>query len=228
MEAPAFLQRFFNFARSRASGWLGSRSPQRAADSTLRVVVGAGGVFQPGWIATDIDTLDVRSESDWRRHFALRPIDAVLAEHVWEHLAPEEALEAARNCYRYLRPGGYVRAAVPDGLHPDAGYRDWVRPGGSGPGADDHQVLYTYRGLSDLFQAAGFRVELLEYFDENGHFHYRDWDPQDGMIRRSSRFDERNRDGRLNYTSIILDARKPHPVRPRVADARAADRSDRR
>ena len=49
-------------------------------------------------------------------------IDAILAEHVWEHLAEEEGLAAAKCCYRYLRPGGYLRVAVPDGFHPDANF----------------------------------------------------------------------------------------------------------
>jgi predicted SAM-dependent methyltransferase len=69
-------------------------------------------------------------------------------------------------------------------------------------------VLYDHGMFTDLFQWAGFRVELLEYFDTNGTFHCRDWNPEDGKIVRSSRFDDRNRDGRLNYTSIILDAWK--------------------
>jgi predicted SAM-dependent methyltransferase len=50
---------------------------------------------------------------------------------------------------------------------------------------------------------------LLEYFDERGTFHYHDWSPADGMIRRSARFDSRNVGGHLAYTSIILDAKKP-------------------
>jgi predicted SAM-dependent methyltransferase len=37
---------------------------------------------------------------------------------------------------------------------------------------------------------------------------YVDYNPDDGKINRSSRFDERNNDGSLNYTSLILDACK--------------------
>jgi hypothetical protein len=66
----------------------------------------------------------------------------IKAEHVWEHLMPEQGATAARICHRFLRPGGYVRVAVPDGLHPDPKYVEWVRPGGSGLGAWDHTVLH--------------------------------------------------------------------------------------
>lgn len=40
--------------------------------------------------------------------------DAFLAEHVLEHLSLQDAHHAARNCHRFLRPGGRMRIAVPD------------------------------------------------------------------------------------------------------------------
>jgi predicted SAM-dependent methyltransferase len=84
-------------------------------------------------------------------------------------------------------------------------------------------VFYTYRSAEELFQLAGFRVELYEYFDEDCVFHYRHWDVLDGKIRRSQRFDPRNRGGRLGYTSIVLDAVKPEPDRqPQVLVTAAA------
>ncbi len=106
-------------------------------------------------------------------------------------------------------PGGYLRVAVPDGLHPDPSYNDWVRPGGSGPGAEDHKCLFTYKTFSKLFADVGFDVNLLEYFDETREFHRLDWSPADGMIDRSRQFDPRNDGAKLKYTSIILDAVKP-------------------
>ena len=79
--------------------------------------------------------------------------------------------------------------------------------GGKGSGAR-HKVLYNYESLSSLFERAGFKVELLEYFDSDGEFHYVDWDTDSGKIHRSRRFDKRNKNGALKYTSIILDAHK--------------------
>jgi predicted SAM-dependent methyltransferase len=177
--------------------------------SPLRIVVGAGGLYDPGWIPTDVDVLDILDDAHWRRLFRENSIDAILAEHVWEHLTAEQGRRAARNCQRFLRPGGYLRAAVPDGFHPDPTYREWVRPGGSGAGAHDHKLLYNHETFRQLFESAAFQVHLLEYFDSAGQFHAVNWDPALGKIDRSQRFDERNRDGRLVYTSIVLDARKP-------------------
>jgi predicted SAM-dependent methyltransferase len=172
------------------------------------VVIGAAGVFDPGWIPSDIPYLDITNEGHWSRYFSPGSIDALLAEHVWEHLTAADARSAARNCLRFLKPGGYLRVAVPDGFHPDSGYRERVKPGGTGAGADDHKVLYTHASLTALFEEAGFEVELLEYFDAHGNFHDRPWDPAHGKIVRSRRFDERNTGGRLSYTSVVLDARK--------------------
>jgi predicted SAM-dependent methyltransferase len=180
---------------------------QRAAP--VRIVLGASGIYDAGWIPTEIGVLDILNLGHWSRVFAENSIDAILAEHVWEHLTPEQGLLAARHCLRFLKPGGYLRVAVPDGFHPDPNYIEWVRVGGSGAGADDHKVLYTRDTFRRLFEQAGFDVELLEYFDSAGVFHAVEWDPAAGKIFRSRRFDERNQNGQLNYTSLILDARKP-------------------
>ena len=174
-----------------------------------KIVVGASGVVPDGWIGTDIDQLNLVVQSDWDRYFLTHSIDAILAEHVWEHLTPEQGKTAARMCQRYLKPGGYLRAAVPDGGHSDPTYINYVKPGGIGAGADDHKVLYTNKTFAAMFQSAGFdQVDSLEFFDESGEFQATAWNESDGMIHRSIRFDKRNQDGRPNYTSLIVDARK--------------------
>jgi len=175
----------------------------------LKIVVGTCGMSVPGWISSDVGYLNLLRPEHWAAQFAPASIEAILAEHVWEHLSPAEGLVAARTCYDYLRPGGYLRVAVPDGFHPDPAYRRQVQVGGSGFGADDHKVLYDHLTFSALFTRTGFAVTLLEYFDDRGQFHTQPWDPAGGMVRRSQRFDPRNEAGHLHYTSLILDARKP-------------------
>ena len=176
--------------------------------SPLRVVIGASGIYDAGWVQTDVEHLNLLNPNQWRSYFHRSSIDAILAEHVWEHLTFDEGLEAAKRCFEYLKPGGYLRVAVPDGYHPDQHYIEYVKPGGCGPGADDHKVLYNHPTLVEIFEQAGFRVVLLEYFDSEGRFHSVDWNVHDGKIHRSKRFDERNQKGKLNYTSLILDAHK--------------------
>lgn len=177
---------------------------------TKRILLGAAKDRQKGWISTDYYVLDVTSNSDWCRLFDPNSIDALCAEHLWEHLTSKEGLQAARNAHFFLRPGARLRIAVPDGLNPSDEYLEWVRPGGIGPGADDHKVLYNYETISELGRRAGFEVTLLEYFDKVGKFRKVNWDSCHGHIKRSLRFDERNKGGKLKYTSIIVDFVKPN------------------
>ena len=98
---------------------------------------------------TDIDMLNVVKEEDWLKYFKPSSISTILAEHVFEHLNESDTGAAIRNIYHFLRPGGIFRIAVPDGFHISAKYIDYVKPGGSGAGAADHKILYTYKTLSD-------------------------------------------------------------------------------
>jgi predicted SAM-dependent methyltransferase len=174
----------------------------------LRIAVGAENRADPGWIVTEHEYHDIADRRDWERFFAKDSIDAILAEHVFEHLVPDAAARAASLCHEFLKPGGRLRVAVPDGLHPDPAYIEWVDVGGIGPGAWDHKVLYRYDTFRDLFAAAGFEVTLLEHWDERRVLHQAEWDPEQGRIRRSIRFDTKDRGG-FRYSSIILDALKP-------------------
>lgn len=175
----------------------------------VRVIIGSGYTHYKGWIHTDIDTFNILLEDNWSKYFQENTIDRLLAEHVWEHLTAEQAQLAFKYCFKYLKPGGALRIAIPDGYHPDPEYIDKVKPGGSGDGADDHKVLYNYHLLTQWLQEAGFEVKLLEYFDENGHFHQQPWKSEDGYIKRSAANDARNAGGKLVYTSLLVDAFKP-------------------
>jgi predicted SAM-dependent methyltransferase len=179
-----------------------------ADGAPLRIAVGAESRADPGWITTEHSYHDIAAREDWERFFAKESLDAILAEHVFEHLTPAAALRAAHLCHEFLKPGGRLRVAVPDGLHPDPAYIEWVDVGGVGPGAWDHKMLYRYDTFCELFADAGFAVRLLEYWDERRVLHQADWDPADGRIRRSIRFDTKDRGG-FRYSSIILDATKP-------------------
>jgi predicted SAM-dependent methyltransferase len=174
----------------------------------IKIIIGAGETSQKGWISTEIDQLNLLKEKNWARFFPKKNISAILSEHVWEHLTKEEGMMAARMCFKYLSSGGYLRVAVPDGFHCNKEYIEYVKPNGNGPGAEDHKILYNFQTFKEIFESVGFSVDLLEYFDENGKFIHKEWNPEQGMITRSKKFDQRNCDGKLNYTSIILDAKK--------------------
>ena len=183
-----------------------------ATATPLRIIIGAGSQRWPGWFPTQQADLDLLDPATWERFLGDRRPDALLCEHVWEHLTPAEARIAAATCFRFLKPGGSLRCAVPDANFPDAEYQRNARPGGPGPAdhpAADHKILYDYRAFVAVFAEVGFEVDLLEWCDETGRFHFRYWDPADGPIYRSLRSDHRNADGKLRFVSLIVDARKP-------------------
>ena len=177
----------------------------RAASRDIKIIIGAGETRYDGWIATDIPAFDILNPAHWAQLFPPKAIDRMLAEHVFEHLTTAQLGEFLQIAGPYLAPAARIRIAVPDGHHPDANYIERVRPGGSGIGADDHKVLYTWELISEVLGEFDFHYQLLEYFDAEGTFHRHEWSEQDGFIRRSAKYDRRNADGDLNFTSLIID-----------------------
>ena len=165
------------------------------ASAPINLIVGAKAQRQAGWISTDIDTLDIRSDADWSRHFAPGSVDRILCESCLEHMTFEDGLLALRNFHKYLKRGGRVRVAVPDRNHRDEAYQFWTAPGGGGQrfarwfiyGAHEpeHMVFYDYRTLSELMRQAGFTTRLVEWFDERGQFYRQPWSYEDGEVTRS-------------------------------------------
>ena len=68
-----------------------------ASQARVRIIVGAGDDGYEGWIATNKDRLDLLRDDDWAYLFQSKLIDAILAEHVWEHLDCRTAIVVAQN-----------------------------------------------------------------------------------------------------------------------------------
>ena len=84
-------------------------APKHDRPAKVRVIVGACEDRFEGWIATDKGQLDLLREADWDYQFGPNSVDAILAEHVWEHLDCNAAIVATQNCFNSLKPGGYIR-----------------------------------------------------------------------------------------------------------------------
>ena len=169
----------------------------------LNVVLGGGTTSYEGWMETDQNVLDITVPDSWSGLFKPASIDRLLAEHVFEHLSEDQCRVAFAECYRYLKPAGLFRLAVPDGYRRDPDYVAEVAPP-----RDGHQSLFTVETLPPLLEEAGFKVTPLEYFDSAEQFHALPWDERDGHIIRSIRFDhqERFKRGDMFYTSLVIDA----------------------
>ena len=88
----------------------------------INIVVGAGPTKYKGWFSTDIVTLDVTKESDFRKYFSKKKIHKVLAEHILEHLTNSELELMAENLFKYSEENVNIRIAVPDGFHSNINY----------------------------------------------------------------------------------------------------------
>jgi len=124
-----------------------------------KIIIGANGTTQPGWLSLERKHLDLRDRNAWAGHFRPGSVYAVLTEHVLEHLTPEEAGRAARNVYEFLESGGYWRIAVPDANNPSRWYQLCSKPGSIlhlianvlyTPGEPFHQVFYEHCSLTSL------------------------------------------------------------------------------
>jgi SAM-dependent methyltransferase len=96
----------------------------------LKLNVGCGANVVPGWINIDLDGPPDVFKWDCRRGmpFDDNSVDAIFAEHVFEHLDPVGGANFLRECRRCLRVGGIVRIVVPDAgryisLYPE----DWSK-----------------------------------------------------------------------------------------------------
>lgn len=185
------------------------RLKKQIKKGNTKITIGASNIYESGWSPTELNFLNLTKEEDFKALFAPNSIEAIIAEHVWEHLSPEDGKKALANCFKYMKPGGYLRIAVPDGYHADEDYINRVKPGGYGNGSDDHKILYNYQSFSAVMKEVGFQVNLLEYFNEKKEFVYNPWDKKQGNIRRSRYNDSRNTADKIVYSSLIIDAVKP-------------------
>lgn len=180
-----------------------------AAGVPLKIVLG-GAAPAPDWFGSDIGFFDATRETAWEALVGREGVvDRLLAEHVFEHIPPELIPAVLENAFRYLKPGGTIRIAVPDGHSPSPDYIRNVEPGGIGPGADDHKQLFTIESLSAALEAAGFRVEPGEWFDRDGLFHEEPWSEDRGNIYRCRRHGTPDKSFPSSHLSLLVDGIKP-------------------
>jgi len=174
----------------------------------LKIVIGSSNTVYKEWISTNENILNLTNFESFKKILEENSVDNFLAEHVFEHLTLSQCKLATENCYRFLKFNGVLRIAVPDGNFPEKDYIDKVKPNGSGEGAYDHKQLFTYKTLKNIFDKNHFDLKFLEYFDENGNFIQNGISWENGFIIRSKDNDPRNTQNKINYSSIIVDAKK--------------------
>lgn len=172
----------------------------------VKVILGAGNysAFTNEWINTDLPQFDITNASHWEFIFGNVKISNLFAEHVFEHLTKEQIIMALTLAHKYMSDTGVFRIAIPDRNNKDSLYQEATKPGGTGPGADDHKVFLNIHDCEELAKATSFRILPLEYFDNDSSFHFVDFDSDKGDVTRS-RKNNYHYEPVPKYTSLIFD-----------------------
>jgi predicted SAM-dependent methyltransferase len=139
-----------------------------AAATPLRLNLGAGATELPGFISVDRKTGGEVYPLDYHDECA----EIIRASHVLEHLPRRESLAVLAEWVRVLKPGGWLKVAVPDFDIIVATYLQWRAgelPGDAPPiegwlmggqtdANDFHQAVFTRQGLEEAFR----ELELVE------------------------------------------------------------------
>lgn len=167
----------------------------------LKVTLGAGLTNYDEWISTDLPHFDILKKEDWNYFFKENSIDNLLIEHVLEHFTREDVVLFLKLSFHYLRIGGCIRIAVPDGYHPDPNYIKMISPP-----ADDHKYVWNVDALKQVLNNNGFDTDTLEYYSKEGTFFGKDFSTENGTILRSKTRNQSSENA--HYSSLIMDAYK--------------------
>ena len=83
----------------------------------LKLHVGCGSNYKPGWVNIDLfnPTADVALDLRERFPFADESVSLIYSEHVLEHFEyPRDVRHILQECFRILAPGGVFSVGVPD------------------------------------------------------------------------------------------------------------------
>lgn len=179
----------------------------------IKIIMGSGEcITTPSWIYTPKNEQNLLDVSTWRTTFHKNSIKAILAEHVKMNLTYEEGIKAAKLCFPYLQPFGYIRCSVPDGYCPEPSYQHALQTKNfdfQNYTNDRYKTLHNYHTLTRMFERAGYEVQLLKYFDESGMLHQNEWADTEGITYSSQKNEPRNTRGEVVFPSLIVNAVKP-------------------
>jgi len=138
--------------------------------SPLKLHLGCGWLHKDGWV--NVDLFMTRADIVWNLAGGIplrdNSVDAILHEHLMEHLTLQQGYALAQECLRVLKPGGRLRIGVPDAGACVASYAgladpDWANSQPTGLIAvqalfyeHGHRAMYDAQTLTLMCRAAGF------------------------------------------------------------------------
>jgi len=158
------------------------RARRRSASTDpLRLNLGCGFAPLPGWINVDLAgaSADFAWDLGLGLPFADNTVEAVVHEHLLEHLPLDAGMALHRESLRVLKPNGVLRVAVPDagallGSYAGSGDARWVNSHPTPMLAVNamfygwgHRFMYDADLLIRLLRLAGFRGVERRQFGES-------------------------------------------------------------
>jgi len=131
-----------------------------------KIQFGCGGNRLTGWENYDME-VDITKPLPFEND----SVDAILAEHVVEHVTIQEAWNFFEECLRILKSGGVMRIAVPSASKifnlADQEYFDFIKQNGWGEANlkdsvrsiifnHGHQTIWEIKSLEAIIQCQGF------------------------------------------------------------------------
>jgi predicted SAM-dependent methyltransferase len=179
---PAWAPGLLRSAGTTASRPLSKRKWERVpTDGTAKLHLGCGWAHKDGWVNVDLFATSADIVWDLRHGIPLpdNSAQAILHEHMLEHLSLRDGHLLARECLRVLAPGGVLRIGVPDaGLCIDSyagkADSDWAASRPTGMLAvqalfyeHGHRSMWDGATLTRALLAAGFAEARHTVFGES-------------------------------------------------------------
>lgn len=131
-------------------------------------------------------------------------VDRLHTEDFLQYLTIEDINKLLKECFRLLKPGGFMRVGVPDYNNPkDQEYNTK----GKDPRWPDHKTLTTYDLMRNIVKNSPFSKYKFYHYWDDGKFIRHKVDYSLGMIKRTPDNDIRDKEPNkeLYVTSIVID-----------------------
>lgn len=196
-----------------------------------RISLGSSTLAPEGWLSTDIDSSsaqDVRLDVSQPLPFASGSVAYLHAEHLIEHLEPEDAGHLLGEAFRCLKDGGVLRIATPDaGLFLDLGrtieaggregreWQDWVTAANRRWQVAEEDATNWLFAVNRAFSSWGHRFLYRDFLDQilRRHNFLTEWqivgESRFVDLRQVERHGERGGRRENAMHTMVVDAIKP-------------------
>lgn len=96
----------------------------------------------------------------------------IFSEHFFEHFSYQENEELLQECYRTIKPSGFIRIVVPDAdLRPIPEIEGF--PGKEYPSSSPqkHKTRWSVYSMKEILSKTGFKPIPIKYYDKNRILH---------------------------------------------------------